>query len=81
MVKAGRFFCFGSSSALILGLAHALDALFHFAHAGQILVQLGFVGGADLRLSVSARSLTRSRMLMLRRLPRFSNRLSKASDG
>src|SRR5947209_7710095 len=32
---------------LILGLAHALDAFFYFTHAGEILVQLGFVAGAD----------------------------------
>ena len=35
MVDAGRFFALAASSAFSLLLAHALDALFHFAHAGR----------------------------------------------
>src|SRR6185312_16562390 len=32
---------------LILDLARAFDALFHFAHAGEVLIQLRLVLGAD----------------------------------
>ena len=67
---------------LVLVDAQPLDALLDLAHAGQVLVELGLVARADLAAAASsARSFTRSRMLLLRRLPRFSNRLSNASDG
>src|ERR1700677_2810146 len=40
---------FGFRCAVGVGLvfAHALYALFHFAHAGQVFIQLAFVGPTD----------------------------------
>ena len=45
--KRGLVLLLGQILRLVLVLPHAIDALLHFAHAGQILVQLGFVVRAD----------------------------------
>src|SRR5204862_6437956 len=37
---------FGARVGFVLVDAHALDALLNFAHAGEILIELGFVGVA-----------------------------------
>ncbi len=38
------FFALACVVGVVLDLAHALDALFHFAHAGEIFVELALVG-------------------------------------
>ena len=40
-------FGFGCVVGIVLVFAHALDALFHFAHAGQIFIELALVGRTD----------------------------------
>ena len=46
--NTGRFFCFASIFGLVLVLPHAVDALLHFSHAIQVLIELYLVGRADL---------------------------------
>src|SRR3984957_1991195 len=40
-------FGFGGAVGFVLVFAHALYALFHFAHAGQIFIELALVGPTD----------------------------------
>ena len=80
--SAGRPRSRARSSARSFAARRALDALLHLADAGQVFVELGLVGMADLAVwSAAACSWTRSRMLSVRRLPWLSKRLSNASDG
>ena len=81
IVKTGRFFCFARSSALSL-LFRMPSTRFSTSrtlvrYSSSLALSLELIA----RLRVSASPLTRSRMLMLRRLPRFSKRLSQAKEG
>ena len=51
----------GAVLGLVLVVAHALDALLHFAHAGQVFVQLGLSVGADLPAQARRRRSLRDR--------------------
>jgi hypothetical protein len=46
MVAGEGVFGFGGIVGFFLACAHALYALFYFAHAGQVFIQLAFLAGA-----------------------------------
>ena len=52
---------FGAVFGLVLVDAHPFDVLLDVAHAGQIFIQLGLVGGADLAAQLLRRDLSRDR--------------------
>jgi hypothetical protein len=69
------------SLGLLFRRAHVLRALLDVADAGEVFVELPLSVELTRRLSEATCSITRSSTLRLRWLPRFSNRLSNASDG
>ena len=79
--SAGRFFSFARSSAF--SWLFRMPSTRVSTSRTLVMYSSSFCWSVELiwRLSVCAASRTRSRMLRLRRLPRFSNSVSNASAG
>ncbi len=81
IVTAGRVRSLGRFVRFVLALTHAIDTFFHFPHARQIFVQLVLIARTDLRRESLSAILHAVENAQIAALPRFSNRLSQASDG